>query len=142
MENLLSSFKEDKNTTNLIKIKAKEFIEVQHKSEKLGPLIQKRKVIVILNDRNGSSYRAIKKYISSNFNVDEKQIAAYIKLYIYTAVASGIIIHTKGKCLQGSFRLGGNMKLKMSELLKFQIVIKLLRLQQKNVEHLARTPES
>ncbi|GFT86197.1 late histone H1 [Nephila pilipes] len=74
--------------------------------------------IAMLNDRNGSSYRAIKKYISSNFNVDEKKIAAYIKRYIYTAVASGIIIQTKGKGVQGSFRLGGNMKLKMSELLK------------------------
>ncbi|GFS90276.1 late histone H1 [Nephila pilipes] len=72
----------------------------------------------MLNDRNGSSYCAIKTYISSNFNVDEKKIAAYIKQYIYTIVVSGIIIHTKGKCDQGSFRLGGNMKLKMSELLK------------------------
>ncbi|GFY63031.1 late histone H1 [Trichonephila inaurata madagascariensis] len=74
--------------------------------------------IAMLNDRNGSSYQAIKKYITSNFKVDEKKIATYIKRYIYTAIASGTIIQTKGKGVQGSFRLGGNMKLKMSELLK------------------------
>ncbi|GFU37604.1 late histone H1 [Nephila pilipes] len=48
----------------------------------------------------------------------EKKIATYIKRYIYTAVASGIIIHMKRKGVQGSFRLEGKMKLKMNELLK------------------------
>ncbi|GFU03108.1 hypothetical protein NPIL_446381 [Nephila pilipes] len=47
----------------------------------------------------------------------EKNVA-YIKMYIYTAVASGIIIHMKGKGVRGSFLLVGNMKLKMSEHLK------------------------
>ncbi|GFS53083.1 hypothetical protein NPIL_78081 [Nephila pilipes] len=37
MENLLPSFREDKNTINLIKINANEFIEVQQKSQKLVP---------------------------------------------------------------------------------------------------------
>lgn len=77
--------------------------------------------IAMLNDRNGSSVQAIKKYISSNFNVEEKKISAYIKRYLLMAVASGTIIQTKGKGAAGSFRLGGGMKLKMSELLsKFE----------------------
>ncbi|GIY30858.1 late histone H1 [Caerostris extrusa] len=73
--------------------------------------------IAMLNDRNGSSIQAIKKYIASHFNVDEKKIATYVKRYLLLAVASGTIIQTKGKGAAGSFRLGGNMKLKMSELL-------------------------
>ncbi|GBN16086.1 Histone H1-beta, late embryonic [Araneus ventricosus] len=73
--------------------------------------------IAMLNDRNGSSVQAIKKYISSNFNVEEKKISAYVKRYLLMAVASGTIIQTKGKGAAGSFRLGGGMKLKMSELL-------------------------
>ncbi|GFS79130.1 hypothetical protein NPIL_443811 [Nephila pilipes] len=40
MENHLSSFGEDKDTINLIKINAFEFIEVQKKSEELPILIQ------------------------------------------------------------------------------------------------------
>ncbi|CAL1287817.1 unnamed protein product [Larinioides sclopetarius] len=73
--------------------------------------------IAMLNDRNGSSVQAIKKYISSNFNVEGKKISVYIKRYLLMAVASGTIIQTKGKGAAGSFRLGGGMKLKMSELL-------------------------
>ncbi|GFS38692.1 hypothetical protein NPIL_201691 [Nephila pilipes] len=41
MENLLPSFREDKYTINLNIINGNEFIEEQHKSEELGPLIQK-----------------------------------------------------------------------------------------------------
>ncbi|GFU32426.1 hypothetical protein NPIL_144991 [Nephila pilipes] len=74
MKILLPSFRENKDTINVIKIDASEFIEAQHKSEELSPLIQK--------------------------------------------VEKGIIIHTKGKGVQGSFRLGGNMKLKMRDLLR------------------------
>ncbi|KFM69972.1 Histone H1-III, partial [Stegodyphus mimosarum] len=73
--------------------------------------------IAILNERNGSSLQAIKKYISTSFNVEEKKISAYIKKYLLMAVASGTLIQTKGKGAAGSFRLGGCMKYKMSELL-------------------------
>ncbi|GFT42823.1 hypothetical protein NPIL_658321 [Nephila pilipes] len=41
MENILPSFREDKNTINFIKINANEFIEARPKSEELAPLIQK-----------------------------------------------------------------------------------------------------
>ncbi|GFT05526.1 hypothetical protein NPIL_576931 [Nephila pilipes] len=41
MENLLVSIIDDKDSINLIKINANEYIEVQQKSEELAPLIQK-----------------------------------------------------------------------------------------------------
>lgn len=73
--------------------------------------------IAILNDRNGSSIQAIKKYISKSFNVDEKKISSNVKRYLILATASGTLVRTKGKGAAGSFRLGGCMKFKMSELL-------------------------
>lgn len=73
--------------------------------------------IAILNERNGSSIQAIKKYISKSFNVDEKKISSNVKKYLRLATASGTLIQTKGKGAAGSFRLGGCMKFKMSELL-------------------------
>lgn len=73
--------------------------------------------IAILNERNGSSIQAIKKYISKAFNVEEKKISANVKKYLRLATASGTLIQTKGKGAAGSFRLGGCMKFKMSELL-------------------------
>ncbi|GFU39455.1 hypothetical protein NPIL_558911 [Nephila pilipes] len=43
LKNILPSFtREDKETMDLVKINANEFIEAQHKSEELGPLIQKK----------------------------------------------------------------------------------------------------
>lgn len=73
--------------------------------------------IAILNERNGSSIQAIKKYISKSFNVEEKKISANVKKYLRLATASGTLVQTKGKGAAGSFRLGGCMKYKMSELL-------------------------
>lgn len=73
--------------------------------------------IAMLNDRNGSSMRAIKKYITSSFNVEPKKLNWNIKKYLIMAVESGTLVRTKGKGAAGSFRLGGAMKLKMSELI-------------------------
>lgn len=73
--------------------------------------------IAILNERNGSSIQAIKKYISKSFNVQEKNISSNVKKYLRLATASGTLVQTKGKGAAGSFRLGGCMKFKMSELL-------------------------
>lgn len=61
--------------------------------------------------------RAIKKYITSSFNLEQKNLHWNIKKYLIMAVEAGTLIRTKGKGAQGSFRLGGAMKLKMSELL-------------------------
>lgn len=73
--------------------------------------------IAILNERNGSSMLAIKKYIAKSFNVKGKNISANIKKYLRLATASGTLVQTKGKGASGSFRLGGCMKFKLSELL-------------------------
>lgn len=73
--------------------------------------------IAMLNERNGSSVQAIKKYISQFFNIEIKNLSLHVKKYLLFAVASGTLIQTKGKGAAGSFRLGGSMKFKMSELL-------------------------
>ncbi|XP_042897533.1 histone H1-like [Parasteatoda tepidariorum] len=73
--------------------------------------------IAMLNERNGSSVQAIKKYISQFFNIEIKNLSLHVKKYLIFAVASGTLVQTKGKGAAGSFRLGGSMKFKMSELL-------------------------
>jgi histone H1/5 len=58
-----------------------------------------------LNERGGSSLRAIKKYIAANYEVDNEQLSAFIKEYLKTAVAAGKLVQTTGKGASGSFKL-------------------------------------
>lgn len=58
-----------------------------------------------LNERSGSSLRAIKKFIAANYTVDADKLAHFIRKYLKTAVLSGDLIQTKGKGATGSFRL-------------------------------------
>jgi len=51
-----------------------------------------------LNEPNGSSLLAIKKYIAANYAVDTEQLSPFIKDYLKMAVAAGELV-------QGSFRL-------------------------------------
>ena len=58
-----------------------------------------------LNEPNGSSLRAIKKYIAANYAVDTEQLSPFLKDYLKTAVAAGELVQTTGKGASGSFRL-------------------------------------
>lgn len=58
-----------------------------------------------LKERGGSSSRAIKKYIAANNKCDVEKLAPFIKRYLKTAVAKGVLVQTKGKGASGSFKL-------------------------------------
>jgi len=58
-----------------------------------------------LNEPNGSSLRAIKKYIAANYAVDTEQLSPFIKDYLKTAVAARELVQTTGKGASGSFKL-------------------------------------
>ena len=64
-----------------------------------------RNAIITLKDRGGSSVQAIKKFIASNYQLDAEKISPFIKRYLKKAVASGLLVQTKGKGACGSFRL-------------------------------------
>ncbi|XP_012141730.1 histone H1 [Megachile rotundata] len=58
-----------------------------------------------LKDRKGSSVQAIKKYITTTYEVDGEKFAPFIKRYLKSAVTSGAVVQTKGKGASGSFKL-------------------------------------
>ncbi|XP_073973432.1 histone H1-like [Rhodnius prolixus] len=60
-----------------------------------------------LKERGGTSLHAIKKYISTKYNVDAEKMSFFIRKYIRSAVESGELVQTKGKGASGSFKLGG-----------------------------------
>lgn len=61
--------------------------------------------IKTLQDRNGSSLQAIKKFIATNYKLDTDKLAPFIKKYLKNAVGAGKLIQTKGKGASGSFKL-------------------------------------
>ncbi|GFR10590.1 histone H1B [Trichonephila clavata] len=61
--------------------------------------------ISTLNERNGSSLQAIKKYIEANYDADATKLATFIRKFLKAAVEKGDIIQTKGKGASGSFRI-------------------------------------
>lgn len=78
--------------------------------------------ILTLNDRSGSSYQAIKKYIVGTYVVDLDRLTPFIKKYLKSAVEQGDIIQTKGKGASGSFKLGAKLKPKKTPPVKVKIV--------------------
>ena len=58
-----------------------------------------------LKERGGSSLQAIKKYVAANYKVGAERVAPFIKKYLKSAVASGVLVQTKGKGASGSFKL-------------------------------------
>lgn len=58
-----------------------------------------------LNERNGSSLAAIKKYCETNYGIDAKKSSRRIRLFLLESVSNGSIIQTKGKGASGSFKL-------------------------------------
>lgn len=65
--------------------------------------------ITDLKERGGSSLQAIKKYIAGNYKVDVEKLAPFIKKYLKSAVAGGVLVQTKGKGANGSFKLGASL---------------------------------
>lgn len=63
-----------------------------------------------LKERGGSSLQAIKKFIAANYKVDVEKLAPFIKKYLKSAVVKGILIQTKGKGANGSFKLSAVKK--------------------------------
>jgi len=61
--------------------------------------------IKCLNERGGSSLRAIKKYIAANYEVDTEQMSLFMKEYLKMAVAGRELVQPTGKGASGSFRL-------------------------------------
>lgn len=61
--------------------------------------------IKTLQERNGSSLQAIKKFIASHYQLDTDKLTPFIKKYLKNAVAAGKLIQTKGKGASGSFKL-------------------------------------
>lgn len=63
--------------------------------------------IINLNERNGSSQKAIRKYIMSNFNVgnDKDAVKNQLKLALIHAVTMNKVKHTKGQGTTGFFKL-------------------------------------
>jgi len=65
-----------------------------------------------LKDRKGSSAQAIKKYVLTNFKVEEKSVSTYVRSAIKKSVSSGQLTQTKGTGANGSFKLGEVAKAK------------------------------
>ncbi|ODN05723.1 Histone H1 [Orchesella cincta] len=63
-----------------------------------------------LGERQGSSLKAIKKYIADNYKVDVDKLAPFIRRYVKTAVTNGGLVQVKGKGANGSFRLPAGAK--------------------------------
>ncbi|XP_051162638.1 histone H1-like [Leptopilina boulardi] len=58
-----------------------------------------------LHDRKGSSLQAIKKYVAATYEIDADKFAPFIKKFLKTAVANGVIAQPKGHGASGSFKL-------------------------------------
>ncbi|XP_014258879.1 histone H1C-like [Cimex lectularius] len=56
-----------------------------------------------LNEKGGSSLRAVRKYIAAQYKVDTSK-STHIKKYLKSAVASGKLVQTKGTGATGSFK--------------------------------------
>lgn len=58
-----------------------------------------------LNEKGGSSMRAIKKYMAEHYAVDADKLAHFIRKYLRSAVEAGKLLQVKGTGAAGSFRL-------------------------------------
>ncbi|XP_043479927.1 histone H1B-like [Leptopilina heterotoma] len=84
--------------------------------------------IATLNERGGSSLKAIKKYIVATYNVDVEKQVFFIRKYIKAAVASNVLIQDKGAV--GSFKLNVTKfesKVKVKPNIKTAAKIKMCR---------------
>ncbi|SPP77942.1 blast:Histone H1 [Drosophila guanche] len=65
-----------------------------------------------LNERGGSSFLAIKKYITAEYKCDAQKRAPFIKKNLKAAVANGKLIQTTGTGAIGSFKIAGSVEKK------------------------------
>ena len=79
-----------------------------------------------LEERKGSSLRAIKNFIATNFDVNIDIIYPRIKKYLKEATEDGILVQTSGSGATGSFKLSNEkkMELKKDEKMKLKLVLK------------------
>ncbi|ETN60062.1 histone H1 [Anopheles darlingi] len=63
-----------------------------------------------LNERNGSSLQAIKKYVAANYKADVTKLSTFIKKALKSGVTSGKLVQTKGTGASGSFKLSAAAK--------------------------------
>jgi hypothetical protein len=80
------------------------------KKHRIKPVQQRTSAMVAnaiksLNERDGSSLWAIKKYIAANYEVDIEEMSPFIKECLKTAVAAGELVETTGKGASGSLKL-------------------------------------
>lgn len=63
--------------------------------------------ISFLKEKDGSSFKAIKKYIATNYNIDIEKAGPHIQKFLKVAVKDGYLIQTKGKIgkANGLFKL-------------------------------------
>ncbi|XP_044005623.1 histone H1-like [Aphidius gifuensis] len=68
--------------------------------------------IKALADRKGSSLQAIKKYLSSEYKLDTKKHAIFIRKYLNSAANTGALVRTKGNGALGSFKIADDEPVK------------------------------
>lgn len=68
--------------------------------------------IKALNEKKGSSLSAIKKYTSTNYNVDSTKLAPFIRKFLKAAVIKGSLLQTNGTGAMGHFKLPVEVKKK------------------------------
>ncbi|GIY09308.1 histone H1B [Caerostris darwini] len=61
--------------------------------------------ITSLDEKNGSSLHAIKKFIGTQYKVDAEKMAVYIKKYLKKALENGELVQKTGKGANGSFAI-------------------------------------
>jgi len=61
--------------------------------------------VTSLNERGGSSLPAIKKFVLSHNDVDDKQLTPHMRRGMNAALATGKLVQVKGHGLNGSFKL-------------------------------------
>lgn len=74
--------------------------------------------IKALNEKKGSSLSAIKKYTSTNYNVDSTRLAPFIRKFLKAAVIKGSLLQTNGTGAMGHFKLPVEVKKKKSAIAK------------------------
>lgn len=83
-------------------------VEQSKKAKTTGEMILQ--ALAELNERNGLSLQAIKKYLSDNFGVNTEKTGWAIRKYLVKSVSDGVLVRTKGKGASGSFRLSAKAK--------------------------------
>lgn len=55
-----------------------------------------------LKERGGSTLKPTKKYIAANLKDEAEKVGTFIKKYLQSSVAFGVVVQTKGEGASGS----------------------------------------